>query len=123
MARAVDYSGRPLSDDERTAITLQARGLTRDEAARKMQVAHGTYVHMLRRVYAKTETPGAAAAVAKLMARGDLHAADIFPDQDGDRPWGGPASDLIHVRIITELDADNLKGLGEAYRALTRRGL
>lgn len=123
MARPVDYRGRPLSKDELTAITLQARGLTRDEAARQMQVAHGTYVHMLRRVYAKTETPGAAAAVARLMARGDLQPMDIFPDPDVDRPWGGPAADLIHVRIITELDADKLKGLGEAYQALTRRGL
>lgn len=123
MARDVDYRGKPLSNSELTAIILQARGLTRDAAAHQMQIAHGTYVHMLRRVYAKTETPGAAAAVAFLMARGDLRANDVFPDPEHDQPWGGEASSLIHVRILTELDHTKLAGLGDAYKALMRNGL
>lgn len=121
MARVNEYQ-LPLTEDEHRAIALQARGMTRDVAAREMGVALGTYVSMLRRVYAKTKTPGAAAAVAVLMARGDLRADHIFPTT-GDHKWGGPASDLVFVRIHTELDAGKLPGLGDAYQALMRKGL
>lgn len=123
MARVKPYAGQPLTDDEHRAIVLQARGLTRDAASREMGVALGTYVSMLRRVYAKTQTPGAAAAVAYLFARGDLRASQVYPDPEAEMKWGGPAADLVHVRIITELDSTKLAGLGDAYRALMRSGM
>lgn len=123
MARVTPYAGEALTEDEHRAIVLQARGLTRDAAAREMQVALGTYVSMLRRVYAKTETPGAAAAVAYLFARGDLQAQHVFPDPEVEHKWGGLAADLIHIRILTELNADKLAGLSDAYKALMRNGL
>lgn len=111
----------PLTEDEHTAIAWLARGLTRYQAAQRMDYTEGTVVSMLRRVYAKTETNGAAQAVAVLMAKGILNPKDIFPDAD--HKWGGPAADMVYVMIHTELDSSKLPGLGDAYKALMRRGL
>ena len=121
MARVNPYK-LPLTEDEHRAIALQAQGMTRDVAAQQMGVALGTYVSMLRRVYAKTQTSGAAAAVAMLMARGDLLPKDVMPVTT-DHRWGGPAADTIYVRIHTELDASKLPGLGDAYKVMMRKGL
>lgn len=120
MARVEPYT-LPLTEDEHTAIKYLAQGHTRDQAAHRMDLPAGTVVSMLRRVYSKTGTNGATHAVAVLMARGVLAPHDILPDPE--RQWGGPASDTVYVMIHTELDPDKLPGLGDAYKALMRKGL
>ena len=120
MARVEPYT-LPLTEDEHTAIKYLAQGHTRDQAAHRMDLPPGTVVSMLRRVYSKTGTNGATHAVAVLMARGVLAPHDILPDPERAVGRTGVGHRVRHDP--TELDADKLPGLGDAYKALMRKGL
>lgn len=110
-----------LSATERHAVILMAQGATREGMASAMGLGLSTASKVLRRIYDKTGTKNTTAAVAILVARGDLRPAEFIDGMDSE--FGGKASELIHVRIVTELDSDKLAGLGDAYRCLARAGL
>lgn len=113
-----------LTPTERRVVTLMARGNTRDETGKVMDISTSTVAKALKRVYAKTGANNTTTAVAILVARGDLLPHEFIDGEAAPMfPMDGKAAGLIHVRILTELDADKLAGLGDAYRCLARAGL
>lgn len=113
-----------LAEDERRVAVLIAQGVVRQQIASKLGISISHLGRIIRSIFAKTGTQSTNAAIALLVVRGDLMAYEfidptLIPRQ-GD---GGEASRLVQTRIMTELDADKLAGLSDAYRALVRAGL
>lgn len=124
-----------ITDGEaRQAGVLLARGLNRDQACREMGITFSRFIRVMKHLYDMVGVPdlerrvsshATTVAVALLVARGDIQPWQFIDGEEIPHtpPGADSASRLIQVRMLTTLDADVLKGLGDAYQALVRAGL
>ena len=111
-----------LTPREERVAALLASGFDREGAAREMGISLSTAAKLMRSLVVKTKSETTLQAVAVLVARGALRPSQFIKGADPE-PQPGPASELVHVRILTELNPGKLAGLGDAYRALALKGM
>lgn len=116
------------------AGVLLAKGYNRSQAADEMDIAFSRFILLMKRMYDMVGVPdherrvsshATTIAVARLVARGDIQPWQFIDGEEipHTAPGADSASRLVQVRMLTTLDPDLLKGLGDAYRALVRAGL
>lgn len=75
----------PLTGREKQVIVRVARGMSNAKAGVDLGLSEDTIKTHLRRIYKKTGTHDRAHAVALLLIRGDITAADVLEPLDDDR--------------------------------------